>query len=143
MKKILPLLSLVMVLVYACNSDDRKLTESTEDDLNTANTFLKASLRGDYTKARTLMLQDSLNVQGIDVYERVYKNMTPEEKSSYASASIRIHDTKKIDSVTTIFHYSNSYRNKVDSIRMVKVNGKWLADLMFRFRQNTDTLFNQ
>jgi hypothetical protein len=143
MKKILPLLSLVIVLVCACNSNDRKLTESTEDDLNTANTFLKASLRGDYTKARTLMLQDSLNVQGIDVYERVYKNMTPDEKSSYANASIRIHETKKIDSVTTIFHYSNSYRNKVDSIRMVKVNGKWLADLMFRFRQNTDTLFNQ
>lgn len=143
MKKLLPLIALV-VLAYSCGSNDRKLSDSTEDDINTATTFLKAALRGDYPQARTLMLQDSLNIQDMEAYERYYKEkMMPEEKANYANAVIRIHEKRKIDSVTTIIHYSNSYRNKVDSIKMIKVDGKWLADLKFVFKHNTDTLFQQ
>lgn len=137
MKRLFPFIASIIVLA-SCGSNDRKLADSTEDDINTATTFLKAALRGDYAQARTLMLQDSLNIQDMDAYERYYKEkMTSEEKGNYANASIRIHETRRIDSATTIIHYSNSFRNKVDSIKMIRVDGKWLADLKFVFKHNT------
>ncbi|HEX2627610.1 MAG TPA: hypothetical protein VHM26_01315, partial [Chitinophagaceae bacterium] len=111
---------------------------------NTATTFLKAALRGDYGQARTLMLQDSLNIQDMDASERIYKEkLTPEEKQQYAGASVTIHESRKVDSVTSIVHYSNTYRKKVDSIKLVKVDGKWLVDLKFVFKHKPDTLYNQ
>src|SRR5690349_6068597 len=130
MKKIFPLIASMIVLAYSCGDDDRKLSDSTENDINTATTFLKAALRGDYAHARTLLLKDSLNIQDMDASERIYKEkLSPAEKQQYAAASVTIHESRKVDSVTSIVHYSNTYRKKVDSIKLVKVDGKWLVDL--------------
>lgn len=142
MKKLLPVVVSVIVLASSCNNDDRQLTDSTENDINTATTFLKAALRGDYNKARTLMLQDSLNLQDMDASERIYKErMSAEDKSRYGSASITIHANRKVDSATSIIHYSNSYRKEIDSIKVVKVDGKWLVDLKFVFKHKPDSLY--
>lgn len=144
MKKLLPVIVSVIVLASSCNNDDRQLTDSTENDINTTTTFLKAALRGDYNKARTLMLQDSLNLQDMDALERIYKErMSVEDKRQYSSASIIIHANRKVDSATSIIHYANSYRKEIDSIKVVKVDGKWLVDLKFVFKHKPDSLYQQ
>ncbi|HEX7902497.1 MAG TPA: hypothetical protein VF487_01365 [Chitinophagaceae bacterium] len=140
MKKLLVAIVLVNCFI-ACNETDRQLTESTEDDINTATTFLRATLDEDYTKARSLLVNDSLNMQDMDVYERLYKERTPaEEKTKYRGASIVIHEARKVDSLTSIINYSNSYKKEVDSLKVIKMNGKWLVDLKFVFKQQTDSL---
>lgn len=138
MKKWIPLL---LVITIACNETDRQLTESTEDDINTATTFLRAALDEDYAKARTLIVNDSLNHQDLDVYQRGYRETTtPEDRQQYRGASIIIHESRKIDSVTSIVRYSNTYKKAIDSLKVVKIDGKWLVDLKFVFRQKTDSL---
>lgn len=140
MKKLLVAIVLLNCFI-ACNETDRQLTESTEDDINTATTFLKATLDEDYAKARSLLVNDSLNMQDMDVYERLYKERTPaDEKTKYRGASIIIHDTRKIDSLTSIISYSNTYKKEIDSLKVIKMNGKWLVDLKFVFKQQTDSL---
>jgi hypothetical protein len=141
MKKILPVIVSVIVLLYSCKDDDRQLSDSTENDLNTATTFLKAALRSDYNAAEKLILRDSLNLQDLEAWKRV--QLSAEEKQQLGAASVIIHETRKVDSVTSIIQYSNSYRKQIDSIKVVKVDGEWLVDLKFVFKHKTDTLYQK
>ncbi len=141
MRMINTLLLFLVISFTACKESSRQLTGTTEDETNTATTFIRAALDGDYEKARTLIVNDSLNQQDLDASERLYKErMTAEEKAKYRGASIHIHETKNIDSATSIIYFSNTYRNQVDSLKVVKINGKWLVDFKFIFKHKPDSL---
>ena len=104
--------------------------------MDAAGKFIRAALDGDYTKARYLLVNDSTNKQTIDAYEDYYRNkIPPEDKKSYKSASIRfLKETHQVNDSVTIVHYSNSYRNKKDSLKVIRTNGQWLIDLNFTFQ---------
>jgi len=104
--------------------------------MDAASKFLRAALDGDYKKARTYLVSDSTNNQMIDIYEKDYNNnLPPEDKTKYKSASIRfLKETHEVNDSTTIVHYSNSYKNKPDSLKIIKVNGEWFVDLNFTFQ---------
>ena len=72
----------------------------------------------------------------MDTYENYYKNnRTPEDKKAYKEASIRfLKDTHQLNDSVTIIHYSNSYSNIPDSLKVVRINGRWFIDLNFRFQ---------
>ena len=104
--------------------------------MDAAGEFIQAALDGDYKKARTFLVNDSTNMQTLDNYENFYKNnRTSEEKKSYKTASIRfLKETHTVNDSVTIVHYSNSYKNIPDSLKVIKVNGQWLIDLNFTFQ---------
>lgn len=107
-----------------------------ENGMDAAGKFLRAALDGDYAKAKTLLVKDSTNQQIIDIYEWNYKNrMTPEDKDAYKKASIRfLKETHPVNDSVTIIHYSNSYKDKNDSLKVIKANGEWFIDLNFTFQ---------
>ena len=104
--------------------------------MDAASKFLRAALDGDYKKARTYLVNDSTNNQMIDIYERDYNNsLPPEDKKAYKTASIRfLKETHEVDDSTTIVHYSNSHKNRPDSLKVVRLNGQWFIDLNFTFQ---------
>lgn len=104
--------------------------------MDAAGKFIRAALDGDYKKARTFLVNDTTNMQTLDNYENFYNNnRTPEEKKAYKTASIRfLKETHPINDSVTIVHYSNSYKNKPDSLKVIKINGQWLIDLNFTFQ---------
>ena len=104
--------------------------------MDAASKFLRAALDGDYKKARTYLVKDSTNHQMIDIYEKDYNNnLPPEDKTKYKSASIRfLKETHEVNDSTTIIHYSNSYKNKPDSLKILRINGQWFVDLNFTFQ---------
>ena len=104
--------------------------------MDAASKFLRAALDGDYKKARTYLVNDSTNNQMIDIYESDYNNsLPPEDKKAYKTASIRfLKETHEVNDSTTIVHYSNSYKNRPDSLKIVKLNGQWFIDLNFTFQ---------
>lgn len=136
---LLPCLTLILALV-ACNDSGRNLSEEPGDDINTATNFLRAALDGKFDKVRNYIVPDSLNLQELDASTRLYEKMDEEEKKKYRGASAHIHERKPIDSVTSIIVYSNSYRNKKDSLLMKKQDGKWLVDFKFIFKHKPDSL---
>ena len=109
--------------------------------MDAAGKFIRAALDGDYSKARTFLVNDSINQQIIYLYERYYNNsMTQEDKKAYKKASIRfLKDTQPLNDSVTIIHYSNSYKDKPDSLKVIKANGQWLIDLNFTF-QSKDSI---
>ena len=136
MKKIFPLTALLFL--FACNDSTKKEPEvpvTPENGLEAASQFIRAALDGDYTKARTFLINDSTNKQTIDRYENYYKNnRTPEQKKAFKTASIRFLAPRQVNDSVTIVHYSNSYSNIPDSLKVIKMNGRWFIDLNFLFQ---------
>jgi hypothetical protein len=123
--------------LFACNNSLKELEAvMPENGLDAASKFIRAALDGDYEKARTFLVNDSTNKQTMDTYENYYINNTPpEDKRAYKTASIRFpNDPRIVNDSVTIIHYSNSFKNQLDSLKVIKTNGQWLIDLNFRFQ---------
>jgi hypothetical protein len=141
MKKILPLFILGLFVFVSCKDNDRTVTGEPENATDAARTFIRAALDGDYQKARTYLVDDSINQEDISISERLYnERMSAEDKAQYKGASIHIHETKKLDDSTSIVYYSNSYRNQRDSLKVIRENEKWLIDFKYIFKHKPDTL---
>ena len=136
MKKLIQLTPLLILLLSACNDSPKEEEIKPANGMDAASKFLRAALDGDYKKARTYLVNDSTNNQMIDIYESDYNNsLPPEDKKAYKTASIRfLKDTHEVNDSTTIVHYSNSYKNKPDSLKVIRVNGQWFIDLNFTFQ---------
>ncbi|RYY52912.1 MAG: DUF4878 domain-containing protein [Chitinophagaceae bacterium] len=136
MKKCFSAAALLLLLV-ACNEGEEK---SPDTDLNVATSFVQLALKGDFRTAEKYIVDDSLNRQDLATVARLTERLPKEEKDAYAGASVRIHNNRRINDSTTIISYSNSYRNKVDSLKVVRQNGKWLVDFKYIFNHHIDTL---
>lgn len=141
MKKIIYCGSFLLLCLTACNNDDRQSTSTGSDsDIDAARNFIQAALVGDFERAKTFMVNDSLNHEDLNAIQRLNERLTKEEKEKYQGASIRIHQDRKINDSTSVIHYSNSFRNKKDSLKVIKINGEWLVDFKFMFHKTTDSL---
>lgn len=140
MKKIFYCCLLLFTCLSACNSDDRQSSSTTSDNaVDAARNFIQAALVGDFERAKIFMVNDSLNIEDLNAIKRLNERQTKEEKEKYQEASIRIHEDRKVNDSTEIIHFSNSYRNKTDSLKVIKADGKWLVDFKFMFHK-TDSL---
>ena len=138
MKKLIPFA--ILILILSCNDNDKpkepEVPVKPEAWQEAAQQFIRAALDGDYTKARTFLITDSTNKQTIDRYENYYNNSRPaDQKKAFKTASIHfLKETHQVNDSVTIVHYSNSYSNKPDSLKVIKINGQWLIDLNFTFQ---------
>ena len=140
MKKIFYCSSLLLVSLIACNSDDRQSTSTTSDNaVDAARNFIQAALVGDFERAKKFMVNDSLNHEDLNAIQRLNERLSKDEKDKYQEASIRIHQDRKLNDSTRIIYYSNSFRNKQDSLKVIKTNNEWLVDFKFMFHK-TDSL---
>lgn len=139
MKNTLYLFSFLLFCLYACNDAGKKSIGESENDVDAARNFINAALEGNYEKAKTYMLPDSINIERMNAIERV--KLSPEEKKGLADASINIHEvTNTIKDSVTIVVYSNSFKNNWDTLRVIKQDGQWLVDFNYLFNRDSDTL---
>jgi hypothetical protein len=140
MQKIICYFLIFQLALTACNDGDRGTASSTSDsDVDAARNFIQAALVGDFDRAKNFMINDSLNMETLNTIQRWNERQTKEEKEKYQVASIRIHDGRKLNDSTRIISYSNSYKNKIDSLKVIKTGGKWLVDFKYIFHK-TDSL---
>jgi hypothetical protein len=133
----------VWVLLLSCSNGEAGTPES-ENDIDAARNFINAALKGHWKEARSLAVKDSVNMQLLDVAENNYSlHMNREEKRGYNEASINILDTRVVDSATSVVRYSNSFKKKEDSLKIVKLNNEWLVDLKYSFPQTDTTIYAQ
>jgi len=118
-----------MLFFLSCANDDTyKKAEDAED---AGREFIRASLDGNYEKAKFYLYKDSadFNIRILDKWKASYELMDREEKSGYKSASIRPIEIPPSDSTTYTYTYYNSYKKDTTTIRILKVNDEWLVDL--------------
>jgi hypothetical protein len=139
MKKILYFSSFLLFCLSACNND--KATPKAEDGVDAIRSFIQSALYGDYQKARAYMIPDSINQEQMNAIERV--KLSTDEKRGLASASIHIHTVNTVNDSTTIVIYSNSFKNNWDTLKALKIKGKWLVDFNYLFNHNSDTIWSK
>ncbi|MBN8876042.1 MAG: DUF4878 domain-containing protein [Sphingobacteriales bacterium] len=128
---------LLLAGLLACkNAEEVK----SENAIDAARNFIQSALNGEFDKASQYMVDDSLNRQDLHLMERLSKNLTTDEKQKYKEASIRIHETRPVNDSATVIYYSNSYKNKRDSLKVVNQDGQWLVDFKYIFKQGIDSL---
>ena len=129
------IISLFLVTFFsACGGNDKDRSDTTATSENAddaARNFIRLFLDGNLDKARHMLVEDSLNTQIFDAYERIYKNRSKTDKNGYKNSTIRIHSSRIINDSTSIISYSNSFKNVVDSLKVVKENGDWKVDLKY------------
>jgi type IV secretory pathway component VirB8 len=137
MRSILIISFLFLQFFCACSGseEDRSGNITTsENDVDAARNFIRSALDGKYDRARRFMIQDSVNNEYLDLFQRNYESrMDPEDKRGYREASINIHDIRQLNDTTTVVSYSNSYKKKNDSLKVVRLNDEWLVDLKYSF----------
>jgi len=136
MKKTALLFVAFLPLFWTCsNETESAAPDKTEGDVDAAREFIRSALDGRWKDARRLILQDSANVQDLDAVEQNYtQRMNVTDQRGYREAQIRIHDTRKQSDSISIITYSNTYfKDRKDSVKVVRVGGQWLVDLKYSF----------
>lgn len=129
---------LLILVIVACNNADNS---KSENDIDAARNFIRASLDGDFDKAEKFILNDTINMQDWhSVVRSLKKNLSLEDKKKYREASIRIHETRPVNDSTSIVVYSNSFKNKQDSLKVVRVENQWVVDFKYIFKHRIDSL---
>lgn len=144
MKKIIFPFTALLIILISCNESNRNIqNESSENDIDAARNFVQAALEGKYDFAEALLLKDSINIEHFNTQKRFYKErMSEQDKEGYRQASIIIYETRRISDSASVLIYANSYKNKKDSLKMVKKNGKWLVDFKYIFKKPETTNLN-
>lgn len=142
-----PLLFLFLLFfAAACNQSDQPAAGASENDIDAARNFIRAALDGNFDKARTYLLTDSLNDQYMSATERSYSHLPKDTMNQYRSASINVHNVQTLSDSVTVVTFSNSFKNDHQQLRVVKTGGHWLVDLKYLFeagllqKQAGDTL---
>ena|SRR5580658_1270184 len=120
-------LYVVIISFSACNNQTS--FKKADDAQEAGREFIRASLDGNYDKARFYLFADSTNQFLFDRWEKNYDRLSIDERSKYRDAEIivlTIHPDN--DSVTT-FKYFNSYKKDTTIIKILRINGEWLVDL--------------
>ena len=137
MKRFQLFAAVLLLVVTACTDKDNT---TSDNDVDAARNFIQSALNSDFDRARKFMVNDSLNNQDLDNVERLSERLTPEEKQKYKEASIRIHDIRTVNDSTSVIVFSNSYKNKQDSLKVIRINNEWLVDFKYIFKHATDSL---
>lgn len=120
--------SILLIFLVGCGAGGGY--EKAENAQDAGREFIRASLDGDYQKARFYLLQDTTNLLLIERWQNDYKQLTSEEKKQHRNSSIIPLNIQKVDDSTTSYQYYNSYNLKdTTTIFVVRSNGDWLVDL--------------
>jgi hypothetical protein len=119
-------------MLFIASCQDRESFKKADDAEEAGTEFIRASLDGNYDKAKFFLYKDSseFNMRVLDKWKAAYDAMNSAEKSKYRAASIR--PTKiepSADSTSWSYTYYNSYKKDTTTIRILKVNTEWLVDL--------------
>ena len=131
------ILSLIFFFVAGCKDEDQPA--ESENNIDAARNFIRAALDGKFADARRFMLQDSVNMNYMDVVERSYKNLDQATRDNYRTSSIRIIGKQDRNDSTSMVIYSNSFKNDPDTLKVLRMGQEWLVDLKYLYQHYLDT----
>jgi hypothetical protein len=117
----------ILVFIIACNAG--KSFTPAEDAQDAGRQFIRASLDGDYEKARFYLLNDSVNLLLINEWQEGFDKMDHDTRQQYREANILPINIRAINDSVTTYTFSNSFRKDTTTVHIVRKNGEWLVDL--------------
>lgn len=125
MKKI-PLVLLFLAAIACDNNTNFKKAENAQD---AGREFIRASLDGNYDKARFYLYDDTTNRFLFNRWKQDYNRLPDDEKSKYKDADIVVLTINSENDSVWTYKYFNSYKKDTTTIKILRINGDWLVDL--------------
>src|SRR5690349_21124234 len=79
---------LILIGFNSCKSKDKTVKPASENSMDAARNFIRAALDGKFQQAATYMVNDSTNLNWLDVAERSYQKADQSIRDGYRSATI-------------------------------------------------------
>lgn len=117
----------MVISIFGCHAG--KTFNTAEDAQDAGRQFIRASLDGDYEKARFYLFNDSVNLLLISKWQQGFDKMDRDTRQKYREASILPINIRKINDSLTVYTFSNSFKKDTTTVHIVRVNGEWLVDL--------------
>jgi Domain of unknown function (DUF4878) len=117
-----------MFLLASCQQQEGY--KKAEDAQEAATEFIRATLDGNYTKALFYLYKDSAQTNSmlLDRWKEGYDKLSAEEKVGFKDASIIVISNEKQNDSTNSFTYSNSFKKKKTTLKVVRIRGEWNVD---------------
>ncbi len=118
-----------LLFFTACNQqdDDENLTAQ-----NVASEFAIASCQGDFKKALKHLLNTPDNQKNYTDFQQKFNTQPGNTREGYKNSSLQNWKEEAIvkDSIY-VYTYINSYTQKSNSLKVVKVDKKWKVDFVY------------
>ena len=118
---------LLLAFAGACN--DNADFKKAEDAQDAGREFIRASLDGNYKKAKFYLLKTEDNLMMLDRWKEMHGKYSQDSVRSFKNADIRPIRIEAVNDSTTLYTYSNSFTKDTTTLNIVRVNGEWLVDL--------------
>ena len=128
----------LLCFFIGCKAKEGQIITTSENNIDAARNFIRAALDGKFDEARNFMLEDSSNINYMDVVERSFSKADYTVKEGYRTSSINIRSVTELNDSVTVVIYSNSYKNDHDTLRVVKQSDRWLVDLKYLYEHDED-----
>lgn len=126
MIKRLLLSACAIALMISCTNDGP--LKKAEDAQDAGREFIRATLDGNYEKAKFYMLKDEDNLWMLENWKKMYDKFPADSVKGFKEANIRPINIEALDDSTTLYTYSNSFTKDTTAVRIVRVNQEWLVD---------------
>ena len=127
MKRIL-FLATIITIATSCNQTETKRPTIA---IEVGNSFIRATLNGDFKTAESLLYSDSLNTAFFNTYTRSYEAQPKEKKDAYKKANYTINTFTEINDTVNIIDYSNSFMKQNQKIKLIKKAAQWSVDFKY------------
>jgi hypothetical protein len=126
MKKFIPVVALFFIL--ACRQQEGY--KKAEDAQEAATEFIRATLDGNYNKAYFYLYKDTAQTNDMLLkrWKADYDKLSAEDKVSFKEANIIVINTEKLNDSALSYTYSNSFKNKKTTLKVIKAQGEWVVD---------------
>jgi hypothetical protein len=121
-------LALLIIILAACTQQETKRPTASMD---VGNTFIRATLDGDFKNAEVLLYKDSANTEFFEAFKRTFEAFTKEKKASFKNASYIINSYTAVNDSTNIIDYSNSFMKQNQKIKLIKKAATWSVDFKY------------
>ena len=121
---------IVAGLFFGCSTESREYQKAADAE-EAGREFIRASLDGNYEKAKFYLYQDSsnTNLTLLERWRADYNLLPQEDKISYKEANIIALSILPENDSTVNYTYSNSFKRKdTTTLKIIRVNGEWLVD---------------
>lgn len=115
-----------IAIFISCN--EQAGFKKAEDAQDAGREFIRATLDGDYEKAKFYMLKDEDNLWMLDNWKKMYDKFSQDSIKGFKEASIRPINIEPLNDSTTLYTYSNSFTKDTTAVKIVRVHNEWLVD---------------
>ncbi len=134
MKKLFIMLVAAFSFVACTNTETKvaeKESDKPEDAQDAGRLFIRASLDGDYNKALSYMVKDSMNIMILKKWKNDnYDKLSNEDKINYKNANILPIKIENINDSLVSYAYSNTFKkNDTTVLFIVREKDAWKIDM--------------